>query len=194
MKMPKLMVALVAAAGVALAGGVGAQAMNKDARKAAYDNADAQFKTDKAACSRLKGNAKDVCMEEAKGKQKVARAEADAAYKNTPAARESARVAHVDADYSVAKEKCDDLSGNAKDACVKDAKARYVSAKADAKADSLAGIATTSAGSASSGNTTGAATDRRDADYRAAVEKCDAMTGAAKDRCVRDAKARYARS
>jgi len=138
MKTPTFVVALVAAAGMALAGGVGAQAMNKDARKAAYASADAQFKTDKAACSHLKANAKDVCMEEAKGKHKVARADADAAYKNTPAAREAARVARADADYNAAKEKCDDLSGNAKDACVKDAKARYVDAKAEARAQRVA--------------------------------------------------------
>ena len=86
----------------------------------------------------MSGNAKDVCMEEAKGKEKVAKAEADAAYKNTPKARESARVAHADADYNVAKEKCDDLAGNQKDVCVKEAKAAHMKAKADAKVDRVA--------------------------------------------------------
>jgi hypothetical protein len=37
--------------------------------------------------------------------------------------------------YDVAKEKCDDLSGNAKDVCVKDAKAAQAKAKAEAKDD-----------------------------------------------------------
>ena len=36
--------------------------------------------------------------------------------------------------YEVAKERCDDLKGNDKDACVKDAKAAEARAKADAKA------------------------------------------------------------
>jgi regulator of protease activity HflC (stomatin/prohibitin superfamily) len=76
---------------------------------------------DKAQCDTMSGNAKDVCKEEAKGKEKVAKAEADAAYKNTPKAREAARIAHADATYNVAKEKCDDLSGNQKDVCVKEA-------------------------------------------------------------------------
>jgi hypothetical protein len=35
-------------------------------------------------------------------------------------------MAKVDADYAVAKEKCDDFSGNAKDVCVKEAKAAQV--------------------------------------------------------------------
>jgi hypothetical protein len=44
------------------------------------------------------------------------------------------RTAKADAAYELAKEKCDDLSGNAKDVCQKDAKAAQASAKADAKA------------------------------------------------------------
>ncbi len=71
----------------------------------------------------------------AKGKEKIAKAEAKSAYENTPKARENARLAHADATYEVAKERCDDLPGNQKDVCVKEAKAAYVKAKADAKVD-----------------------------------------------------------
>ena len=39
----------------------------------------------------------------------------------------------ADAEYDVAKEKCDDLAGNAKDVCVKDAKAAREKAKTSAK-------------------------------------------------------------
>ncbi len=104
----------------------------------AIKNAESQYKMDKAACDGMSGNAKDVCVEEAKGKEKVAKAEADAAFQNTPKARENAREARADANYEVAKEKCDDLAGNAKDVCVKEAKAAYVKAKADAKVDRVA--------------------------------------------------------
>ena len=41
------------------------------------------------------------------------------------AARKDAVEDKRDADYKVAIEKCDSLSGAAKDTCVKDAKARY---------------------------------------------------------------------
>jgi len=66
------------------------------------ENADAQYKIDKDACSTLSGNAKDICVAEAKGKDNVAKADADAAYENTPKAREHARVAHAQANYDVA--------------------------------------------------------------------------------------------
>ena len=56
-------------------------------------NAQSAYKADRDSCNALSGNAKDICMEAAKGKEKIAKAEAEAAYKNTPKARESARVA-----------------------------------------------------------------------------------------------------
>ena len=96
--------------------------------KANYDqavkDADAQYKVAKQTCSSLSGNAKDICLAEAKGKNSVAKADAEAAYKNTAKARENARVVHAQAIYDVAKEKCDDLAGNPKDVCVKEAKRR----------------------------------------------------------------------
>ena len=42
-------------------------------------------------------------------------------------------MAKAETTYAVAKERCDDLSGNPKDVCVKEAKAAEVKAKADAK-------------------------------------------------------------
>ena len=88
---------------------------------------------------RLSGNAKDICVAEAKGKNDIARAEAAVAYENTPKTRENARVAHARAAYDVSMEKCDDLAGNHKDVCVKEAKAALVRGKADAKVDRVAG-------------------------------------------------------
>jgi hypothetical protein len=142
----------------------------------------------------MSGNAKDVCMEEAKGKEKVAKAEAKAAYEGTPKARESARLAHAEAAYEVAKEKCDDMSGNQKDVCVKEAKAAYTKAKADAKVDRVAADTSRKAVDKTADVKKDAAEDKRDADYNVAVEKCDSMSGNAKDACVRQAKARYNRS
>ena len=168
--------------------------MSKDARDQAYKSAEAQYKTDKESCKSLTGNAKDICMEEAKGKEKVAKAEADAAYKNTPKAREAARVARADSSYNVAKEKCDDQTGNAKDVCVKEAKAAHVKAKADAKVDRVAADTTKTSVEKTAAARKDAAEDKRDADYKVAIEKCDALAGAAKDNCVKDAKTRYGKS
>ena len=72
------------------------------------------------------------------GKEKVAKADAEAAYRNTSKVREDARDTKAEATYNVAKEKCDDLAGNAKDVCVKEADAALVKAKADAKVDRVA--------------------------------------------------------
>jgi len=133
--MSKLMISLLAAAGIAFAGAANAadsKTMSRDAYKADKDKIEAQYKADKDRCGSLSGNAKDVCQAEAKGKEKVAKAELEANYKNTDKARIDARTAKADADYDVAKEKCDDLSGNQKDVCVKEAKAAHTKAKSDA--------------------------------------------------------------
>ena len=56
----------------------------------------------------------------------VARADADAkAALKSRDAMTTAREDKMEAEYKVAKERCDSLSGDAKEACVKDAKARY---------------------------------------------------------------------
>ena len=49
-------------------------------------------------------------------------------------ARESARLARAEAQYDVAKEKCDDQKGDAKSACEKQASADEAKGKADIKA------------------------------------------------------------
>ena len=84
-------------------------------------------------CDALSGNKKDICVAEAKMKRDVAKADLNANLKNTADARRDAAVKKVDAEYDVAKEKCDDLAGNATDVCVKDAKAAREKAKASAK-------------------------------------------------------------
>jgi hypothetical protein len=201
--MSKLMTALFIAAGLGIAGASSAQMtspvaatppMAKDAHDAAVRTADAQYKLDKESCASLSGNAKDICTEEAKGRDKVAKADAEAAYRNTPSARENARIARADATYNVAKEKCDDLAGNPKDVCVKEAKAALVKAKADAKVDRVATDTSQDAAAKQADARKEASEDKRDADYKVAIEKCDALAGATKDSCVSNAKMRYGKS
>src|SRR3954469_4639351 len=102
--------------------GSASAAMNKSEMKTEKDRIEAQYKSAKAACKDMKGNAKDVCMKEAKGQEKVAKAELEARDKGTPKAQEHLRKVQADAAYEVAKEKCDDLKGKEKSACKKDAK------------------------------------------------------------------------
>jgi hypothetical protein len=201
--MSKLMIALFVSAGLISAGATATEMnspktastpMTKDNYTLAKTNADAQYKTDKDACSSLKGNAKDICVAEAKGKDNVAKADAEAAYENTPKARQSARVAHAQANYNVVIEKCDDLVGNRKDVCVKEAKAELVKGKANAKVDRVVSDTRHDAAVKQADASKEANADKRDAEYKVAIEKCDALAGPAKDACVGNAKAQYGKS
>ena len=194
MKTARLMTVLLAAAGLTGVGGAWAQTGDKDARDAAMRRAEAQYKSAKATCDALSGNAKDICVEEAKGNERIAKAEAEAAYNNTPRMRERVRVVRADAVYEVAKEKCDDLSGNPKDVCVKEAKAAHVKALADAKVDRVAADERRSGAEQTMAAKREAADDKRDADYKVAIEKCDALAGPAKDACASNAMVRYGKS
>lgn len=188
------MVALFAAAGLSFAGGANAQGTSKDSYDMSVKTAQAAYKVERASCDALSGNAKDICVETAKGKESVAKAEAEAAYKNTPKARESARVARADATYNVAKERCDEMAGNTKDVCVKEAKAMHVKGKADAKVDRVAADTSKESAEKTAEARREATDDKRDAEYKVAVEKCDALAGTTKDSCVRDAKMRFGKS
>jgi biopolymer transport protein ExbD len=201
--MSKLLIALFVTAGLASAGATATEMnspkttstpMSKDSYTLAKTNADAQYKIDKDACSPLSGNAKDICVAEAKGKENVAKADAEAAYENTPKARETARVAHAQANYDVANQKCDDLAGNRKDVCVKEATAALVKGKADAKVDRVTADTRHDAAVKQADAKKDANADKRDADYKVAIEKCDALAGTTKDACIGNAKAQYGKS
>jgi hypothetical protein len=167
------------ALGSAFAYGAQAQALGGAEYKAAKDQVEASYKLAREACNQQSGNAKDVCVEQAKGQKKVDEAQLDYRRSGKDADRSKVAMARAEAEYAVAKERCDDMAGNQKDVCVKDAKAAETRAKADAKVSS----------GAESGKA--AADDKRVADYKAAVERCDSMAGAAKDSCVAAAKQRY---
>lgn len=143
----------------------------------------AAYKADKAACDSLAANAKDVCIEEAKAKERVALAELEFGYSGKPADQTQVLVAKAESAYAVAKERCDDKAGNDKDVCVKEAKAVEVKALADAKMGQQIGEAKSDA-----------AAEKREADYKVAAEKCDAMAGDAKSACIASAKARFGKA
>lgn len=123
--------------------------------KAMVKEADAGYKRAAARCKDLKGNEKDVCVKEAKATRKKAKAEAKAkrdsaraelkaqrtiardkdpedrrearreASEDKREARRNANEQAREADYKVARERCESLKGNAKDACMAQAKQRF---------------------------------------------------------------------
>lgn len=143
----------------------------------------ADYKADKTACASFSGNAKDICVQEAKGKEKVALAELEYGYTGKAADQTKVLEAQAKSAYAVAKEKCDDLAGNPKDVCAKEAKALEVKALADAKLGKKIGEAKKDA-----------ALDKSDANYKVAIEKCDALAGEAKNSCVAVARAQFGKS
>ena len=85
----------------------------------------------------------------AKGKEKIAKAELDAKMNPTAANQRKAKEAKAEAEYDVAKERCEDQKGNEKDVCEKDAKAKFERAKADIKRADAKPASTAGAGSTS---------------------------------------------
>lgn len=156
-----------------------AATMSKDEYSAGKSRIAASEKSDKKACDVLSGNAKDVCEDEAEGKAKIAKAELEASYSGKPADAAKVELVRAEANYEVAKERCDDLAGNPKDVCQQQAKTTWEKAKADAKLKQKTGQAQTEA-----------METKREASLKLEVEKCDSLAGDAKSVCVADAKSR----
>lgn len=176
----KLIQAAIVCASLLPLTGAYAQTMNKADFKANKTRISADYKTDKAACKAQTGNAKDICQEEAKAKEKVALAELEYSYTGKAADRNKVAMVKAKTTYEVAKERCDDLAGNGKNVCVQEAKAAEKKALADAKMSQEIGDAKKDA-----------ASEKTEADYKVAHEKCDALAGEAKASCVTAAKGKF---
>jgi osmotically-inducible protein OsmY len=165
-------------------------ALNHD--PATYRNvtqkAAADYKTATAKCSSMNGNDKDICSAEAKAARARTEADAIAQYNNTEKGRASSRAKVADADYAVAKAKCDAMSGAEKDSCMSNAKSVHTAAKADLKAGrdprAMASVGAGVDGKGLIANTS--TTEPAKAD---AVDKCAQVGGTAKTGCLIDNRA-----
>ena len=144
--MSKLTTALMLAASVGLAAGC-AQTTDRsraasptartpltaDQARAEHDRIEAVYKADKEACDRFKDNTKDICQAEAKAKERVANAEV--AYRESGSDSDRMKLAETraNAEYDVAKERCEDRPRDAQELCKKDAKAAEMAAISRAK-------------------------------------------------------------
>ena len=103
--------------------------------KARVAKADAESSVAIQKCDEKEGNAEDVCVKEAKAAkiQQTASAEAqmktlkadDEAIQKSSDARKDAEQDMRDANYAVAKEKCEDLDGKPEDSCMSDVKSFF---------------------------------------------------------------------
>lgn len=193
---------IVLALGLACSAGAAAQTMTKSDYKDNKDKIAAAYKSSKSNCSAMSGNAKDICIEVAKGQEKVALAELEAGYKPSSKTFYQVQVAKAEAEYEVADERCDDLAGNPKDVCVKQAKSAKIAAISAAKAQMKVTESNATANEKSStahdkarveksDARKDAAKDTADAQYMVEKEKCDAYAGTVKDNCLNQAKSRF---
>jgi hypothetical protein len=155
-------------------------AMSTSDYSAAKERAAIEYEASRAQCSQLSGNARAMCLVEARAVERKAMARAEARYRNTETARRAARIVLAEADFDVAKAKCDAKAANDRDMCIKEAKAVEVRTKAEAIADEKVAAVRRDMSD-----------DDRNAEYDAAIGKCEALAGQPKEQCLADAKARY---
>jgi hypothetical protein len=178
----KLILSACALASVTLTSAGNAATMSRAEAREANNQISTQYQSAKTACGSTKNNIRDICLQEAKGNYKISKAELE--YKDEPSPRHlrSVAVAKADSVFNVAKEKCDDSTGNTKAVCRTEARAAHKVALADAKMVKVVNDAKTD-------------DDRvkRDGEYKVATEKCEALSGEPKATCISSAKARFSK-
>lgn len=152
--------------------------------KPTYDAAKSElrttYKSERAACDSMSGNAKDICVETAKGREEVAMAHLEYQYTAKSSDRAALLKARYEARYEIAEERCDDLGAQQKDVCIAEAKAERDKSKASAAAAKDVDEAVEDAQTAAV-----------KADYKVARERCDTLGGNNKDVCLATARARF---
>ncbi|HTH94901.1 MAG TPA: hypothetical protein VL550_06695 [Rhodocyclaceae bacterium] len=156
--------------------------MSKADYQAGSDKLSSDYVSAKEGCNSLAGNARDVCIVRAKGNNKVAQAELEAAYKPSANNQTRVKIARTESEHATAIERCNSLAAEAKDVCVKEADTAAAAAKADIKAQVKA---------TSEADKVAAEDKQRDARYAAARDKCNTFAGDVKDRCTDKAKSMH---
>ena len=157
------------------------------------------------SCAMLSGNAKDICDKEAEGRKWVEAAEMTATSQPSDQHTYDLKIARADAIIAVARERCDDLSGNPEDVCQQEAERAYEVAKADATLQlklsdaSAAAAETTTEANQEAAETKDAARAeaadiKQDAALDVAKEQCDRFAHSERQDCIRSAEATYAKN
>jgi len=149
----------------------------------------AKYKADRQVCQRLAGNARDICVQEAKGSERVARAELDQRDEPSTRHEHALRVAQADSAFAVSKEKCDDLAGQRKDVCRQTATSAHDTALAEATLNEKSAQAATTAKDKTRDAQEDARSDKREAADDLAKVKCEGLAGVARSNCLAQAKA-----
>lgn len=155
--------------------------VDKDAHRAAMDKAAADYRTAKTKCDAMKGNAEEVCEDEAKLAQARAELDAYTKYDTTGGNLRDARAKVIRAEHELADTQCDATTSGDKDRCK--ATAGSIRDAALARLDDR--NIDRAVGPSSSGELV-SSIDSKDPATAAAVQKCEQMTGDARTACVVD--------
>lgn len=155
--------------------------VDKDAHRAAMDKAAADYRTAKTKCDAMKGNAEEVCEDEAKLAQARAELDAYTRYDTTGGNLRDARAKVVRAEHELADTQCDATAAGDKDRCK--ATAGSIRDAALARLDDR--NIDRAVGHSSSGELV-SSIDSKDPATAAVVQKCEQMTGDARTACVVD--------
>lgn len=145
------------------------------------------FKDARARCDPLSGNARDVCMVQAKAERNIAFADLEQRYEPTPRHAERLAVVRAESAYDVARERCDDAAGSDRDACIRGAK--------DSRSQALAQAHSSGASPAHRDiiDLTRNAVPPRLPEYDQIYRSCQQLDGNARVSCMADARARFGR-
>jgi hypothetical protein len=130
---PHYISAILAISAIAFSDGAMAQNMSMREYKAAEKAIESEYQTSRSSCDPFAGNAKDICMAVAKGRERIAKAELEARYKPGLDADYEVNVARGKADYAVARQKCNDQADNLKEVCIRKVQAALARAMSDAR-------------------------------------------------------------
>ena len=122
-------------------------------------------------CDNFAGDAKSLCRTEAGVAQSKSVATAKAENLGTTAALAQAERDNVNADWSLAKEKCHKFGGDAKTECLAQARATYDASVAEIEANS----------------------NKQEVQWKAAVAECAELAGTYRSTCMAEARAKYGR-
>lgn len=177
-------VAMAFGAGTASAAG---EAMSRQDYQAQQERIGADYQAAREQCDGMKGNARAVCMAQAKGKHEVVKAQLEARRDPGPRRDAQVRKKQAAADYDVARKKCDDLQRDAREACRKDAKATYEHARGQAKGERAMNSDQAPDGGQEARNAS------MDAQYAAARERCETLSRQAHDNCMNEVRKKFSR-
>lgn len=144
---------------------------------AKVEEAESAFLSARKACEPLPEQQKSICIAEARANEDRLKADARAEEIDNPKARAEALIKHADADFELAKTKCDVLEGNPKEVCIKraalDHEERVNIAKVNLKSEEAQREAVAKI---------------RSAEYQLEIKRCDAYAGDEQAACIKRVK------